>query len=132
MTDLLDIDLTQLNMDELTELRDKCNAQMSRLRNTGKSFERAPQHRRRNYKFTDRDLANSFYKRWKEYVEWTEICKDGYYMITLWSTVYVHRDIEKEYILKPETRKHKDFKTGKVKNMRTGDTYICSGEKEDK
>ena len=30
MTNLLDVDLTQLNMDELTELRDKCNAKLSR------------------------------------------------------------------------------------------------------
>lgn len=61
MNELLNADLTAYTEEELVELRNKINAQISRLRNTGMKYERRLPSLGRTYKFSDKELARRFY-----------------------------------------------------------------------
>ena len=114
-------DLTSLSEDELVELRNKCNAQINRIRNTGKSFERKKPERRKYYYFLNKDEANEFYLKYREYKEWT-FTENEYYVVVLYITSDIHKEIKELYALK-NFRRYVQC-TGTVENIM--DNYICT------
>ena len=135
--ELINVDFTDYTEDELVELRDKCNAQIARLRNTGKKHgERIP-HRRRYYKFLDKEEANRFYFKCKDILgdkfhdAFFSAYVDGKYnCIVIDTTKENSLKIIEDYEALPDTRVFRN-PDGGSKIFRIGDTYICKEKKDE-